>query len=85
MVLLKYRRGISQTVKILGGRDRVLITSGWKEFKLKNKLVKGDEYEFEISVGEGRKIKEIELLKILPRKTVTTRKRKKITLRPRNS
>lgn len=69
-ILLKYRRGVSQTVKIWQGNHRVLISTGWREFQLKNKMVKGDECVFEISLGNGRKIKEIELLQIRPGKTV---------------
>uniref|UniRef100_A0A803KP29 TF-B3 domain-containing protein n=1 Tax=Chenopodium quinoa TaxID=63459 RepID=A0A803KP29_CHEQI len=71
MVLLKYQRGVSQTVKICRECYCVQVTTGWREFQLKNKLIEGDECDFEISLGEGRKIKEIELLQIRPRTTIT--------------
>ncbi|XP_021742545.1 B3 domain-containing protein REM20-like [Chenopodium quinoa] len=71
MVLLKYPRGISQTVKIWREHDCVQITTGWREFQLKNKLTEGDECDFEVSLGEGRKIKEIELLQIRRRTPIT--------------
>ncbi|KMT13751.1 hypothetical protein BVRB_4g081300 [Beta vulgaris subsp. vulgaris] len=83
IILLRDQRGVSQEVKVYKTKDRrVLLTSGWRNFQLESKLVKGEAYEYEIILGEGRKIKEIVLLN-RPTKTVTQGRHTLLRLRSR--
>ncbi|KAL2940961.1 hypothetical protein RDABS01_029311 [Bienertia sinuspersici] len=68
MILLRSQSGVALKAKFLHRHDRVVLTSGWKEFQLKNNMVKGDECEYEVILDKGRKVKEILLLQIRHRK-----------------
>ncbi|XP_021742860.1 putative B3 domain-containing protein Os04g0347400 [Chenopodium quinoa] len=65
-ILLRNQRGYSQEVKFWKRVDRVALSHGWREFQINSDIDEGDECEFEVIVGEGRKIKEILLLQVHP-------------------
>lgn len=64
-ILLRYKKGVSQVAQIVQTtRKRVRVSSGWKDFHSKCKIVEGDKCEFDVVVGDDRQIKEIVLLQI---------------------
>uniref|UniRef100_A0A803KP30 TF-B3 domain-containing protein n=1 Tax=Chenopodium quinoa TaxID=63459 RepID=A0A803KP30_CHEQI len=65
-ILLRNQRGYSLEVKFWKRVDRFALSHGWREFQINSDIDKGDECEFEVILGEGRKIKEIILLQVRP-------------------